>query len=267
MYLGNKMLPLNISFKEALSELKKILPEKNWNKYGFGAEELVLIPFFYYKFHYFLEKEKNIEKTIDGLLSLNANKLEIDEKAKELIFKNLNLENDNFLLNEAPQKKFIEKEIMVDKNQVNNLLKIKTAEFFKIPKENVTISKPKKYFIPFYKIKIKLAEKEYLVSVNANDKTFFGLNEIPEREKSFLEITNETLRDLTEPKNWLKYSKELLFEVKDSSKEKITKIKNKKITGKKNKEEKIDLSFLSSKWVLVIIMLLALFLIFLALFN
>lgn len=267
MFLGNPMLPVLLPVDEALQKITKILEEKNWQEFEIDSTKLVLTPFFFYQYHYFIEEEKDskkiIKETVDGYISLNANLLIINENVAKLIRNKIYEQHTT-----APEIEFVEQEINVSKKEQEKLLIIKTAQHFSIPKENLVVSKIQQVLVPFYETYIKINSEKYFVRLNAVDGNIHGFDKIPEREKSVVEVTRETFDDLTSPSKWATYTKNLLIETKNSvinSTTKNVKEKSKKNIEIKNKIPKtLNLSFLESKWVLILIMILALMLIYLA---
>ncbi len=258
MYLGNPMLPLKVSAKENLEIIKKELQKNNWTVFELGKPKLILVPYFYFKYHFFEESEKNGEKIIqnssDGELALNASNLSLEQSACDIIKKSFEESTNKLERNDFETIKPI-----VEKKEIKKILPIKTGEFFKIPKKNIIITEIKNYYLPRYKTKIFLNKKEYDVLVSAVDGKIICFGKIPFREKGVEEVVKETLFDLSDPKNWLKYLKEILEGTKDKTIEKVkeeTKIKRK---GPR-------LNFFSSEIILVLIIIIALFLIFVAIF-
>jgi hypothetical protein len=267
MYLGNPLLPVKLDEKRLVKKVKLTLEEKNW-AFEVPSPKLILMPYFLFNYHYFLEEEKEGRKVVkeskDGLLALNGHTLKINEEIAKLMKKVLKLGT-----NDAPELEFEEKETMLEKKKEETILSVKTAEYFKIVKESVIISNAKKFLVPFYEFNIEIEKKNYSLTINAMDSpkkdgdlVLKGIDDIPTREKGIAEVTQETLDDLTKPDAWIDYSKGLLKETS-----KLFSEENK--DSKKNIAEKKDImsgpSFLSSKWVLVLIIILALFIIYLAL--
>jgi hypothetical protein len=260
MYLGNPLLPLTLPVDKALVKVEAVLKEKNLTDFEIGTMKLVLIPYFFFNYHYYTQKEENnqlvVDETIDGKLVLNANKLKIEKDLLKLFEQNVKK-----ITNDAPKLEFVELETLVGKIHQNEILQIKTAEEFNIPKNQVAISSVNKYYLPMYETFITINKENYRININALDGNIHGVDKVPEREKGFLEITRETLNELKDPKVWLKYSKEILGETTKKVVSSEVKIEKKNI-----KETKIDLSIFSSKWMLAFIIILALFIIFIAIF-
>ena len=266
MFLGNPLLPINVPVDEALSKLSALLLEKNWNEIEIGTPKLTLVPFYSFNYHYFTEEDKGSSKVVtsskDGFLSFDAITLKIDEGMGKLLSS-----SKDKIVNEISLKEFVEKEMKIEKREVSAVIQFKVAALFNVPKKNVVISNPKKYLIPLYEFSFSIAAENQLVVVNAVDGSVKGMDKIPVREKSAVEVTRETLSDLRKPKAWVEYSKGLVSETgKALSKDKESAPSPKGIE-EDNAVGKSKLSFLSSKWFLVLIIILALFLIFLAFFN
>jgi len=267
MYLGNPLLPVNLSEKRLVKKIKLALKEKNW-ALEVPSPKLVLMPYFLFNYHYFTEEEKDGKKIIaeskDGLLALNGHTLKIDENIAKLMKKVMKLGS-----NETPKLEFEEKETMVEKKKEETILSLKTAEYFKIIKESVVISNAKRFFVPFYEASFEIEKKNYSLIVNAMDSpkkdsdiVLKGIDDVPTREKGLVEVTQETLDDLTKPEAWIDYSKGLL---KETSKMFSEGTKDVLKEASEKKAISSGPSILSSKWVIALIIILALFLIYLAL--
>jgi len=273
MYLGNPSLPVSIPAEKALEKVKQILEEKNWRDFESGGMKLSLFPCFYFTYHYFLEEEKEGKKIVslskDGLLALNATTLKADEKLARTI-----KDNSEKADNTAPEIEFEEKESMVGRESEEKVLQVKTAEFFSAPLDNVVISNVKKYFVPVYESFITIEGTTHDIRINAVNGEVEGIEDVPQREKGFLELTRETFSDLKEPKAWLDYSKGLAKETGKllASKDNADN-KSNEMPKQVNESEPVQspggsfgLSFFSHKYFLLLIIVLALFLIYVALF-
>jgi hypothetical protein len=262
MYLGNPSLPLKFSLKDSISIAEKKLVENNWNKFDKFKSKLVLKPFYYFNYHFFKEKivdEQNvIESSVDGFLSLDAIKLKLDEANGKLIFDNL-----KEITSKAPEIEFVKLNDNIEKKELKAIINLKIAEYFHIPKQNIVVSSIKKCFLPVYELEFLLNEKKVIVKVNAATNEILNPKDIPFREKSISEITQETLEELTDPSSWIKYIKEIFSGTGSFFVGKAKKQKGKKVI----KTDKDFFKVFSSKIILLLIIFLALFLIFLAFFN
>lgn len=262
MYLGNPLLPLNISLADAEEIIRKEIRKKDWVDFNLKESKLLLVPYFYFNHHFFKEDDdKKVKASIDGFLAMNGSTLKLEENVAKLINDNKTNSQKNI-----PKIKFSQVETNIEKKELLPVIKFKLSEYFQVPKQNIVVSSIKKFFLPIYEISFLINNQEYFFNVGAVEGNIFNSDEIPFREKKILEIIRETLRELSKPNNWLKYFKEIFLELKKLFFSKKEKDFIKKDSKKNTKFFPIFLNFFSSKFFLLILMLLALFLIFISLF-
>lgn len=263
MYLSNPLLPLNASIPKLTQKIKEELKKKDWNEIEIQKPTLVLVPYFLYNYHYYTEHKDGdkglIKDTFDGVLIINGHTIRIEENLVELIKHNWKKSIQN-----TPKEKFEEKWNNIDRKQQNEVIQLKTAEYFDVPKQNVIITSVRKVLLGFYLTTVKVDHQEFEIKINALNEEIKGLEKVPFREKGIVELTKDTFSDLKKPKNWWVYTKELFAETKkDKNKKKESSGKEGQISFPKIK---INLSIFSTKAILILIIILALFLIYLALF-
>ncbi|MGI6589268.1 MAG: hypothetical protein ACOX1V_01230 [Candidatus Iainarchaeum sp.] len=270
MYLGNPLLPINISSSKAEELIKKELSKRNWVEFDIPPLKLNLVPCFLFNYHYYIESDnegKNtIKSTVHGILAIDGHEIKLRPDLVELL-----KHNWKDTMQEVPRGEFVEKYCNISKNDQMEVIKLKVAHYFDIPKQNVVISDLRKLLVPFYKTTIKVNQIEYKLSINAVDGVIEGIKEVPNREKSYLEITKETINELKTPSNWIKYSKEVIGEVTSfvtRPPKKSVKNKDKpNSTNSKQSNKKINFKVFESRAILLLIILLALLLIFVSIFR
>jgi len=254
-------LPINFTSTGAADSVKKELSKRNWREFELKPLRLDLVPYFLFNYHYFIEAESNghkvVKKSIDGVLAVDGHDVKMREDLVELLKSNWKKAASG-----TPKGAFDEKWCNIEKKDQEEVLKMKTAEYFSVPKGNVVISSARKMFLPLYRTNISLGKKDYSLTVNAVDGAIEGIGEVPNREKGYIEITSETINDLRTPSNWGKYVNEIITG-KATEAPKVKKFAN----DAKQKGRGIDLSILNSKWVLIFLMLFALFMIFVGIFR
>lgn len=268
MYLSSPLLPINASIPKINQQIKEALSKKDWREIEIEKPTLILVPYFLYNYHYYTEHKDDgkgiIKDTFDGILVINGHTIKIEEDLVELIKHTWKKS-----VQTTPKEKFEEKWNNIDRKQQHEVIQLKTAEYFDVPKQNVIVTSVRKVLLAFYLTKVKIDHQEFDIKVNALNEKIIGLEKIPSREKGLIELTKETISDLKKPKNWWIYSKELFVDTKKSISSKRK--EKKEVSGESNKKEvskkiSFDLSIFSTKAVLILIILLALFLIYLALF-
>jgi hypothetical protein len=276
LYVGSPLLPLKLEGKKVAELLGTTLKSKNWHDFKLATLKLTLTPYFLFNYHYYKEKVENdqkiIETSVDGFLALNGASVKIEKEMEKLIKSNLKES-----ISDAPTIPFDEEETTIEKREQNDVLQFKTAEYFHVPKENVVISSVKKVLIPFYETFVEVQEGTFKIKINAVSGEMIGIEEVPEREKGFMEITKETLDDLKDPKKWLEYTKEMFVETgkytQKKGKDAIKSIKDspKQLNKKSKKENTLDkqienvTSILTSNWFLIILIIAGLFLVWIGL--
>lgn len=263
MYLGNPLLPIKITTAEAAEKINKEIKKKNWYDFELAPLKLTLVPYFLFNYHYYIENDNEgqnvIKSTVHGILAVDGHDIKIRTDLVDLL--KHNWKNS---VQEVPRGEFAERYCNIDKKDQTEVLQLKTAQYFNVPKSNVVVSEPRKLLLAEYWTIAKINGKKYNLTVNCVDGTIIGLKEIPERQKSYAELTRETFKELKDPKNWIKYSGEVIEETlafilhprKLSSKPSI-----------KSKTPKINLSIFESKGVLILIILLAILLIVASIFR
>lgn len=264
MYLGNPLLPIKITTAQAAEKITNEIKKKNWYDFELAQMKLTLVPYFLFNYHYYIENDnegKNVIKsTVHGILAVDGHDIVVRTDLVDLL--KHNWKNS---IQEVPRGDFFERYCNIDKKDQNEVLQLKTAQFFNVPKSNVVVSEPRKLLLPEYWTVLKVNNKSYNLTINCVDGTISGLKEIPERQKGYAEITKETLTELKNPKNWIKYSAEVITETfafilhpRKSS--------NKK-TPPTTQGSKVNLSIFESRGILLLIILLAILLIIASIFR
>lgn len=260
MYLGNPLLPINVPSKSAALSIKKAMEKIFWSEYEQKDLVLTLVPYFLFNYHYYLESESPEKKTIKnsshGVLAVDGHDISVRKDLVDLIKNNWKKASSL-----APKSNFREKWNNIEKREEDSILGLKTAEFFGIPKSQVVVSSARKFLVPFYRTGVIVNKKEYPLVVNAVDGTIEGIKNIPARNKGYVEITRETIEELKDPSNWLKYSREAITQGSTI----VSSRAKRPFAGKKKKKSR--LSVFESRVILAAIMALAILLIIIGFFR
>lgn len=268
MYLGNPLLPIKITTADAAEKLKKEIKKKNWYDFELAPLKLTLVPYFLFNYHYYIENDnegKNVIKsTVHGVLAVDGHDIKVRTDLTDLL-----KHNWKDTMQEIPRGEFSERYCNIDKKDQNEVLQLKTAQYFNVPKSNVVISEPRKLLLPEYWTVLTVNGKKYNLTVNCVDGSMNGLKDIPERQKGYMELTKETFDELKDPKNWITYSAQVIEEgISFIIAPKHTSSKNNSGSSSNNKgKSKINLSLFESKGVLLLIILLAILLIIASIFK
>ncbi len=267
MYLGNPLLPIKITLADAIAKLNKEINKKNWYEFELSPLKLTLVPYFLFNYHYYIENDnegKNVIKsTVHGILAVDGHEIKIRPDLVEIL-----KHNWKNTMQEIPRGEFSEKYCNIDKNDQLEVLKLKTAQYFNVPKQNVVVSETRRLLVPFYRTNVNLNSKIYNLNINAVDGTIEGIKEIPERQKGYMEITKETFNELKDPKSWIMYSAQAIKELSSLATSPKNKSNNKnRLNNNLNNTPKVNLSIFESRGVLLLIILLAILLIVASIFR
>ncbi len=268
MYLGNPLLPIKITTADAAEKFKKEIKKKNWYDFELAPLKLTLVPYFLFNYHYYIENDnegKNVIKsTVHGILAVDGHGIKVRTDLVELL-----KHNWSNSIQEVPRGEFAERYCNIDKKDQNEVLQLKTAQHFNVPKSNVVVSEPRRLLLPEYWTIATLEGKKYNLTINCVDGTISGLKEIPERQKGYMELTKETFNELKDPKSWFTYSAQVIEEgISYIANPKKSSNKNSSSSSSSNSSKsKINLSIFESKGILLLIILLAILLIAASIFK
>lgn len=175
----------------ALGMVQKALAKKNWKKYDIAQIKLVYSPYWVFSFDVFAEG--NVPT---GKAALNAFTGELNEFVPMLLDRPLKKTRDVGKDCEVEQT-------TISSGEVKETAAAKVAAHAGIKKDSVVASAVSKIYAPFYRIWVDVADDTFKIDVDACLGAAFGLEAIPEREKTWEESTSETLEKMKSPKGWM----------------------------------------------------------------
>ncbi len=202
-----KGLKIKVSRQEALDSIKNYVYSFGWSSFKFveiDRLKVFMIPFYLFHFDVFKSDENNkVFDQTSGVLSLDAVKNKLDAKVSRFfglheVVEKIDLDSDSL------EYKLLESKISDDKAE--EIIKVKLASKFGVPRENVIISGKELLFIPVYYSEIELNGENFLIKVNGFDGEIFSNKKLPVKQKDLNELFSETINDLKQPNNWINYS-------------------------------------------------------------
>ncbi len=205
MFVGNPVFPISFEIEKVAGLIEATLKKKNWQSFDRGEVKLVLQPV--YIFYYdavFEEGGKPSGKGERGRLALNAETAELNKGLAET------MPPDNKLVKELPDDyPLIVRKPLFSAAEAEKIALLKTSALIGADRNNVVLTGFKVVYYPMWLAFVTVKEKTYELEISAVTGEIFGEEQVPEREKGFVEITKETLHELKEPGAWVKYSKEI----------------------------------------------------------
>ena len=210
MFLGNPSFPISFQLEKVTELIEKTLREKHWRDFKVAEVKLVLTPLFVFQYDAAFEKKGEAGKgvvgeTKNGRLALDAISGELDKALAE------SMPAESELAKELPDTYPIEaREAELSKNEAREIAIMKTASMLGTSRNNVVLSRFRMVHYPIWVAGVTVGKATYELEISAVTGEVFGEEKVPEREKGFVEITQETLEELKQPGAWVKYSKEVV---------------------------------------------------------
>ena len=206
MVLENPALGLNIKVDDILSILDGLLKEKNWKQFELANLKLLYSP--YYLFNYDALAEQEVEgqtfsQGVSGRMAMDA----VTGKLEPLLISIMEEQPSNM---EKEITHGIEYEIISPTLREKELVevgKIKLAGQLSVKKENIAVSGFQLVYWPVWRIWVSLPKKIQRIEVEAVAGTPLNFEEVPSREKTWLEVSQDTLEKLKKPEGWVEVSK------------------------------------------------------------
>jgi hypothetical protein len=206
MILENPALTLSIGAQDILEILEETLKERNWQKFDVANLKLTYVP--YYIFNYDTLLEKTIEgdtmsQGFSGLMAMNAVTGKLEPSLTEIMEKQpVNYERE---ISHELQYEMQQPSILGD--EIKQVAGIKLAAEFSVGKSALAISGIRLVYWPIWKVFVTLNSKKIQkIEVEAVNGMPMNIEEVPEREKTWMEVTSETIGKLKTPEGWAELS-------------------------------------------------------------
>ena len=147
-------------------------------------------------------KSKSVSEAGSGKMGLNAVSNELDEAVASL-YEGASLEETV-----KPDKKYpfeIQRPRIRDR-EAERIIPLKVAAMLGTTKDNIVISGLDMVYVPKWMAFVTVAEGTYRLEINAVTGEITNEEQVPVRERGWLELTGETLQDLKRPGAWIEYS-------------------------------------------------------------
>ena len=212
MLLNKPSFPISFTFEDTVALIEDLIKARGWTEFEVADITLVYTPYWIFNYTAFQEaisedtKAKVVSDFSEGQIAMNAETGEFNDEVAGLM-EGYTLErirkpeeNYQFQINHP----------RIEEEQVKKIAPLKLAQKMQLGRDNVVISGLTMAYVPTWIVNISVAEGVFRIEVNAVTGETFGEEEVPEREKGWMEVTQETLEELKEPGAWLRYSSEIM---------------------------------------------------------
>jgi hypothetical protein len=211
MILSLPTYKLRIRLNDALGILDGIMKEKHWRRFDVASIKLVYEPYFLFNYDVYLEMKDQVKGTVSqtfgSRMALNG---VTGTLAPEIIrvIESQPVETEKEISHSIEFE--VEKPTITD-SEIKNVAKVKIAGQVGIGKEGVVVSGLKAVYLPVWRVFASIKGKgTYRIDIDGLMGLPFNYQQVPERERGVLEITQETLEELKNPNAWGKYAKKAI---------------------------------------------------------
>jgi hypothetical protein len=200
MALENPALALTIKVQDILYILEGILKQRNWKDFELASIKLVYTPFHIFNYDILVEdKDSQTSQGTSGVMAINAVNGRLDPELVDIIEK---------------QPVTYEKEISHDiqyevaptaisKDELKETGRVKLAAQLGVKKENVSVSGIRTVYWPVWTVFAELTGMVQKIEVDGVTGVPLNIEEVPTREKGWLEVTADTLQKMKSPSGWV----------------------------------------------------------------
>jgi hypothetical protein len=199
MALENPALALTVKVQDILYILEGILKQRNWKDFELASIKLVYTPFHIFNYDVLIEdKDSQTSQGTSGVMAINAVNGRLDPELVDIIEK---------------QPVTYEKEISHDvqyevaptaisREELKETGRVKLAAQLGVKKENVSVSGIRTVYWPVWTVFAELTGMIQKIEVDGVTGIPLNIEEVPTREKGWLEVTADTLQKMKSPSGW-----------------------------------------------------------------
>ncbi|MBI1973819.1 hypothetical protein HYS54_03315, partial [Candidatus Micrarchaeota archaeon] len=194
MILDKPALKLNIGVQDILDVLEGTLRERNWGNFEVASLKLVYTPYYVFNYDVLIQSE-SASQGFSGLMAINATTGKLEPSLAQI----MEQQPVNYEKEPSHDIKFEIDTFAITDKELADTCKLKMAAELQVPKEAMGVSAFRPVYWPTWRIFVSLPRKTQRIDVEAVSGFPLNIQEVPVREKTWLEVTSETLGKLKSP--------------------------------------------------------------------
>ncbi len=205
MRLGRLSFPIKVSIEDVTNQIRQLLEEKDWDDFEIKKPELVFLPYWIFNYNSFSETidEAGVKATTEGeqgVTAMNGQNSELEEEIGQIFD-----EMENELVRKPVETEFKVVRFRIREAEAPKLAQLKVAAKLGIDKESIVVSGLKQVYFPVWISSASFEQQSLEFQIDALQGNLLSETEVPERGKTASELAGETVSDLKNPLNWLRY--------------------------------------------------------------
>lgn len=205
MFLDKPAFPVSFTPDKVVALIEELIKSRGWSDFEVAEIKLVYTPYWTFNFDSCEHSGSKIRGVKSGALALNALTNRLEDFAG-FLSENPDLKTTQHISADYEADVQHAKTSM---EEAREIAKLKLAANLRAPKDNIILSGLELLYIPFWLAYVSVAEGTFKLRINAVIGEIVNQEEVPEREKGWLEVTNETLDELKEPMAWVSYTRQV----------------------------------------------------------
>ncbi len=199
MALENPALALTVKVQDILYILEGILKQRNWKDFELASIKLVYTPFHLFNYDILVEdKDSQASQGTSGVMAINAVNGRLDPELVDIIEKQpVTYEKEishDIQYEVAP--------IAISREELKETGRVKLAAQLGVKKESVSVSGIRTVYWPVWTVFAELTGMVQKIEVDGVTGVPLNIEEVPTREKGWMEVTADTLQKMKSPSGW-----------------------------------------------------------------
>ncbi|MFH0955007.1 MAG: hypothetical protein V1777_02800 [Candidatus Micrarchaeota archaeon] len=205
MRLNHSTFPIVMTSEEVIAQVKELLEEKEWDDYEINHPELWFFPYWFFGYHSFVETadESGAVSTSEGetgVTAMNGQTAEIEDELGPLLDE---FESQLVLRPDESHTKVVR--FRINGREAERLSQLKIAAKYNLGKESIVISGLRPLYVPVWLCDASIEGRQLEFQFSAVNSELVSETDVPYRSKTGHELVGETVSDLRNPGNWIRY--------------------------------------------------------------
>jgi len=208
MLLEYPALTLSIGVQDILGILEDTLKEKNWKNFELANMKLLYTPYYLFNYDTLVEVEmegRRYSQGFSGLMAMNAVTGELEPLLTDIMEK----QPVSYEKEISHDLKYEVEPLAMSKKEVADAARVKIAGQFNLGKQDISVSGFRVVYWPVWRVFIQLPKPQGVQRMDVDAVSGYPLNfeQVPIREKGWLEVTSDTLAKMKTTKGWSELGK------------------------------------------------------------
>lgn len=191
--------------------LEAILKGKNWKDFELANLKLFYVPYWVFNYDIYQEGQTPdgalIAQETGGAMYMNAITGKLEPILVEIL-KSVPVSYTKEITHDIEHE--VELPVITRDEVKKEVGPVKIGGTLGIPKGSVTISGLKMVYVPIWRVWVSLKTSIQKIEIDGISGTPLNFEEVPERQKTMIEVTQETIEKLKTPQGWVDYSKKAI---------------------------------------------------------